>query len=343
MSPGRSPVIHYLLRAAILASFSFLIARFVRADKLYYYIAPRMETIVKLAALGLFAVAVFQAYLALQAYFDRKERAALPSCECGHHPPASKRKNAVLYGLFALPLALGFLTPDTLLGSGLTAIKGVNLSSSASVRPAEANDSGLAAQPQAAEAAGGLKPPSGAAANAPSGDVSSGNGAAPNGAGETDDLDALFPYDSYTELHARLAKRLYKQDVIDIPEIGFMEALTTLDLYKNAFVGKEVAISGYVYREEGMKPDQFVVSRLAMQCCSADTEPYGILASSEKASALDDDTWVRVKGEIALTKYMGMEIMDLRIGELTVIDPPDSPYVYPNDDYFELLLNELPE
>jgi Predicted membrane protein len=114
---------HNWIRAGFLAAFAFLILYLDRLGQLPLYIAPRMELYVKLSAIVLNAAAVHQVFLAL----GRKPHSA--DCEdCGHdhshhnhdhhdhhdhdHDHSmSLLKSIVVYGLFLLPLLLGFLLP----------------------------------------------------------------------------------------------------------------------------------------------------------------------------------------------------------------------------------------
>lgn len=289
---------HYLFRSVLLASFSFLIVRLVQVGSLHYYIAPRTELYVKLAALVLFLLAVCLAYISLRGLNTHT------NCGCNHKPSPSISKSILMYSLFVLPLGLGFFTPDTLLASNITSMKGINLSTNNYMKT-----------------------------NMPAEEIIDEHAPA-----EPSSLHSLFPYDEYTELHAKLGMKLYTQDVISIQDIGFMEVLTTLDIYRENFIGKTVEISGFVYREDDMEPHQFVVSRLAMQCCSADTEPYGILATYSNGKELAKDSWIRATGVLGLTSYNDIEIMELTINRIETITQPETPYVYPDDDYFEQLL-----
>jgi uncharacterized membrane protein YcgQ (UPF0703/DUF1980 family) len=44
------------------------------------------------------------------------------------------------------------------------------------------------------------------------------------------------------------------------PEI-YLEVLSSIDLFKEPFIGKKIEISGFVYRENDLKENQFVVGR----------------------------------------------------------------------------------
>lgn len=291
-------MIHHLIRAAILTGFAMYIVYVDQTGEMPLYIAPRMELYVKLSALGLYAAAIYQIYAALQKRLGNRE----PACDCGHEPSPSVFKNTLLYGLFLFPLLLGFLVPTGTLGSELAAKKGVSLS-------------GIEALERLTPDSVNSRP----------------DGGTDNGEGKS--ADSLFPYDEYTEAHAAYGKRLYKQSSITVPEKQYIETLTTLDLYREAFAGKEVEISGFVYREEKMGDNRFAVSRFAMNCCSADALPYGLMIEWPKAMNYAQDEWVSVKGKLTTAAYMDNEVIVLKAEKLERIEAPASPYVYPDLDF----------
>ncbi|WP_059051528.1 TIGR03943 family putative permease subunit [Paenibacillus senegalimassiliensis] len=113
---------HYLIRAFILLGFALFIAYLTRSGALYFYIAPRMEPLIRYVPIPLVVMAVCLAY---QALFQRS--AAL--CDCERPLSVSGWKNTAVYGLFLLPLLLGSLLPNQELGSFAAAKKGMSLSS----------------------------------------------------------------------------------------------------------------------------------------------------------------------------------------------------------------------
>ena len=306
----RKLALHACIRAAITLGFAVYIAYLVKNGSMNLYIAPRMELIVKLSSIALYAIGMYQLYAAYKHTFSRQ-----PACDCNHTPSGSSFKYVLIYGLMAFPLLLGALLPDATMGSALAAKKGMNLSASSSARV-------------------------GAPAQLP-GDAPDGQQAAPASAttpAETQDvsdaqLDAMFQADAYTESFAELAKTLYRQDTIVVTEELFMEILTAIDLYLDQFIGKKIELSGFVYREPDMTGNQLVVARFAMDCCSADALPYGVLVEYARAASYEDDTWLRVHGVIDKTMYNDNEIMVFKPRQLEVIPEPSSPYVYPNYEF----------
>lgn len=300
-------MIHHLIRAAILTGFAMFIVYLDRTGEMMLYVAPRMELYVKLSALGLYAAAIYQVYAALQKRMGKQT----PSCDCEHEPSPSIFKNMIIYGLFIFPLLLGFLVPTGTLGSALASKKGVSLSGSAAIERVVSQTTPTPAV--------------------------NGNSAPPASEQEKQPLsssvDQLFPSDEYTESHAAYGKKLYTQPLISVPEKQFIETLTTLDLFREAFIGKEIEITGFVYREEDMGKDRFAVSRFAMNCCSADALPYGLMIIWPKAMDYVEDEWVSVKGTFTTSSYMDNEIITLEAVKLERIKAPESPYVYPDLDF----------
>lgn len=309
-------VVHHVLRSAILCGFAVYIAQLAGSGKLTLYIAPRMSDYVKWSAIALYAVAAYQAYLALAVLWGKRH-----ACECEHPPSASLWKNIIAYGLFVLPLALGFLSPDAALGSSLAEKKGMNLSSSSSLKgtaDTQKNASDPAPpSPDPDPSAPGDTPPSGITSNQP----------------VPDELDRLFPADEFTETYANYGKKIYKEPLIHVEEQSFIETLTTLDLFRKAFIGKEVEISGFVYRTEDMNKQQFVIGRFIMNCCSADASPYGMLVHFDHANRYPNDTWIKIRGTLDQTVFNENEILVIQAQKIQKITPPESPYVYPNFDF----------
>ncbi|WP_152393371.1 TIGR03943 family putative permease subunit [Paenibacillus guangzhouensis] len=297
-------MLHFLCRGLLLAGFSFFIVYLVKTDSLQYFIAPRISLYVKCSAIGLMVLAIYQMFMVFQTATGERE-----SCSCEHVPARSWMKNTFIYCLFLLPLALGFLVSNSVMASEMAAVKGMNLSPTNSMNTKISTSKDEKVKRNASQY-----------------DVEQGNHASNY---PDDELKKRFPADAFTEDFADLGIRLYDKSLIRIKEEGFMERLTTIDLYLDQFVEHRMEISGFVYREEEMDGDIFVISRMAMQCCSADAAPYGILVRAEKGRNYAEDAWISVTGTIHKTLYGGNEVMVLDAEEIEKIAVPKDPYVYP--------------
>lgn len=299
---------HHAMKAAIVLGFAMLIVYLVKTDNLVLYIAPRMSAYVKWSAVGLYAVGIYELWLTMSTLWGRTS-----SCDCDHPPSRSVLKNTVVYGLFVVPLLFGFLLPNTTLGTAMAAKKGMNLNSSATIRKDPQS------QPADQTAA---KPPASGSAVANGADVSDAK------------LNEMFKADKFTEAYSDFGKKLYRQPVLDVQDAWYIETLNTIDLYLDNFVGKRMELSGFVYRQDGMKDNQFVVGRFAISCCSADASPFGVLVEYDRAKSWANDTWVKASGTLQKTTYEGQEIMVLKVDSVTKLETPkDKQYVYPNPDF----------
>ena len=292
MEQERNLTGHYVLRAGILSGFAMYILYLVRSDNILFYIAPRMIIYVKFSCIVFYAIAIYQIFLAINSYFGKKI-----NCDCDHPPSRSWVRNSAAYSLFILPLLLGFLLPDSAMGSALAAKRGVNLSSS--------QTSTLNATIKSDANKDEVDPK----------------------------LQALFKADKYDEGFAQLGMKLYKKDLIEVKEEGFIEILSSLDLFMNNFIGKKIEISGFVYREDDMKENQFVVARFSISCCTADGSPFGMMVQSNQAQSFAKDTWVKITGTINKTTYNGNEILTLIADKIEKTKASHTEYVYPNYDY----------
>ncbi|NBD26236.1 DUF1980 domain-containing protein [Paenibacillus glycinis] len=100
----RRAIVHHLIRCCILGAFGFYIVFLVRTGSLAGYVEPNLAAAVKLSAIGLFATAIYQLHAALSEWQGYSPEA----CDCNHEPSPSFAANLIIYGLFALPIVLGF-------------------------------------------------------------------------------------------------------------------------------------------------------------------------------------------------------------------------------------------
>jgi len=296
-----------------------------------------MENYVRYASITLFILASHQVYLALGVILKTTKSSC--GCEHDHAPTRSLLSNCAIYSLFIFPLLLGFLLPDTIMASKLATTKGMNLSTISDNQARQSNIH-FEESPTANKEASSIDvitTEKEHMTDTTITGVKDDTSESTNSKNETVLQDQLFVTDEYNEEFAKLGKMLYKQNLIEIVDHGFMEVLTTVYIFKNNFLKKELTISGFVYRNDDMKPNQFVVSRLAMSCCAADAEPYGFMVEFDNASAYATDSWVHIRAHIGKTIYNDYEIVNLEAIEITSVKAPATPYVYPDYEYLDEL------
>ncbi len=272
---------HYYIRSFILLGFSFLLAKLLLSGDINYYIAPRFQglTYVTLAITVILSVSSLRQALA---------GSADHVCECGgtHTLSSSVWKSVVIYGLFLLPLALGFFLPDKFLGSALAEKKGVNLltGDAKALMSTKPDKKEPVEQPKTDQTnpAPSTKQPK-----------------------QLSDQDIRKMFAGFGDFYTDTAVSMYKQPVIKLDDSLFLDGTTILDLFQKEFAGHKLETMGFVYRQPGFQSNEFVVARFMVSCCTADATVAGLMVRSPQAKTYANDSWVRVKGTLRLSSYNG--------------------------------------
>lgn len=115
---------------------------------------------------------------------------------------------------------------------------------------------------------------------------------------------------------------------VTITTENYMEVMELIYLYPDAFTGKQITYTGFVYNEPGHEGYQFLF-RFGIIHCIADSGVYGLLTTGTEQS-FEDNTWLTVTGHIELQYDQNLEqtLPTLHITDTTETKQPDNPYVY---------------
>ncbi|WP_202711022.1 TIGR03943 family putative permease subunit [Sporosalibacterium faouarense] len=115
----------------------------------------------------------------------------------------------------------------------------------------------------------------------------------------------------------------------------FLDTINNVSNNTEEFLNQEVSVIGFIYRQEDFKENQFVIARMLLSCCVADTQVIGLLCESEEANNFNDSEWVRITGTVNTTVYLDPKFNQeislplLKISSIERVSEPESPYVYP--------------
>lgn len=97
-------------------------------------------------------------------------------------------------------------------------------------------------------------------------------------------------------------------------------------------IGKDIIISGFVTKDGKLNKDEFIITRLLVNCCAADSQVIGILCKTDGNKVLNNDTWVRVEGVVSFKENENSRVngkLPLIIAKkVTNINKPAAPYIY---------------
>jgi putative membrane protein len=136
-------------------------------------------------------------------------------------------------------------------------------------------------------------------------------------------------HDTPTGYYENLKNELIQSNKLVFTDGNYTSIMYVIDKYHESFLGKQVELIGFIYREPEFSENQFVIGRRGNPCCVEDAEAlYGLLSTTPKANELANDQWVKVIGRLSKTKYLINEVPYLIVEEVIEIEPPKDPYVY---------------
>lgn len=111
-------------------------------------------------------------------------------------------------------------------------------------------------------------------------------------------------------------------EVAEIKPENYTNILKSVHEDLDTYIGQKISFSGYVYRLNGFKENQFVLAR-DMDIGNKQTLIVGFLCSYDKAIEFDTYAWVTVTGEITKGNYNG-EIPLLKIISIEKTNKPEN-------------------
>jgi uncharacterized repeat protein (TIGR03943 family) len=95
------------------------------------------------------------------------------------------------------------------------------------------------------------------------------------------------------------------------------------------FYGQKASVIGFVYFDEALHEKQFLVSRFVVSCCSADAYALGMAVNWDEAAALEQDSWVLVKGTVNSVTLDGVVVPLIEAESVQAVPAPEQPYLFP--------------
>ncbi|MBL8103571.1 MAG: TIGR03943 family protein [Anaerolineales bacterium] len=114
-----------------------------------------------------------------------------------------------------------------------------------------------------------------------------------------------------------------KRNILDWVKLFNLEENTS------QFVGQKASVIGFVYFDESLGENQFFVSRFVVSCCAADGFALAMPVDWQDAAALEQDSWVLVKGKIESIILNDRVVPKIIAEAVTAISVPDQPYLFP--------------
>lgn len=128
---------------------------------------------------------------------------------------------------------------------------------------------------------------------------------------------------------AEAANKVVEVKNIEVNNKNYIETLMNMSDTLDSFVGSEISIDGFIFRDKTMKSNEFVIGRLAITCCTADAQLIGYLCKYDgDCSTIIDHNWYNVKAKIETIVQDGVLLPYFNIEKIIEIDKPTDEYIY---------------
>lgn len=131
------------------------------------------------------------------------------------------------------------------------------------------------------------------------------------------------------EMSRPLADKLRGTSKIEVNDHDYAEIMNELQFFSQDYIGKQIQVTGFVFRGPADTGTQFSLVRYVVVCCTADALPYGILCETKDAAKYQNGTWLSIKGIVQTSKYEEQTVPSIKITSLQQVSEPKNPYVFP--------------
>ncbi|MFE4893500.1 TIGR03943 family putative permease subunit [Peribacillus butanolivorans] len=116
---------------------------------------------------------------------------------------------------------------------------------------------------------------------------------------------------------------------ISVTDDNYFEVLDDLLNNLDTIEGKEIELSGFIYREDSFKEKQMAIARLSMSCCVVDAKLYGYMVNGNVKNMKTND-WYTITGTLKKGSYKGEAVPVIDLKESKKIKAPEEAYLYEN-------------
>ncbi|WP_318615711.1 TIGR03943 family putative permease subunit [Sporosarcina sp. YIM B06819] len=301
---------HALFRGIILLGFFLLLFRLLVSGNITFYIAPKM------VPFSYFALVILLVLGLMQLWRSGSKNSEELYCNCGfsHSQTGSPLQTFIIYFIFILPVLTGLWFPETVLDSSIVAKRGIVYGSVLHSPPSFVNDDEKGTSFDLTDP---LVDTAEIEANISEEFIDN-----------TESDEDIYYEDDYSQDYLdELKDELLASKKIIVSEERYLDITNSIYAYLDSFIGKEIEIVGFVYKDPELEENQFVIARFGITCCVADASVYGILSTMDEMFEVEEDEWVRATGYLSKINLDDWDYPHLQITEIEKVEEPENPYI----------------
>lgn len=143
----------------------------------------------------------------------------------------------------------------------------------------------------------------------------------------------LFPY---FDDHDIKEKHDHETEIpsgnIKLKEETFYCYLEDIQKEIHKYEGRDIEVEGMVYKNKDIKSNQFIITRLVMNCCAADSQYIGVICDYN-GDSLKEGAWVRVIGKMTHSNISDIRgnnkiVPLITVNKIEAIKEPKEAFIY---------------
>ncbi|SHK48920.1 putative membrane protein [Clostridium cavendishii DSM 21758] len=145
----------------------------------------------------------------------------------------------------------------------------------------------------------------------------------------------LFPYyDDHEVKEKHNHETSIPSGIIELKDENFYCYLEDIQKNIDDYIGREVQVEGMVYAKKNMNNNSFIVTRLVMNCCAADSQYIGVTCTYYGGN-VKTNTWVNIKGTVTKntikdSKGRDRVVPEVKVNSIEKIKEPNNLFIYQN-------------
>ena len=130
-------------------------------------------------------------------------------------------------------------------------------------------------------------------------------------------------------------KDILKADTFILTDENYFSLYNAISGSLDMVVGKNIEVSGYIFREKHYNKNEIVIARDLMWCCAADIAVIGFYCVIDDFDKFKVNSWIKVKGSLDRFLYHNIDsgrdyyIPSINIKSIEATIPPENSYIYP--------------
>lgn len=121
----------------------------------------------------------------------------------------------------------------------------------------------------------------------------------------------------------------FNPDLIELNTDNYTNVLKEIHMYTDRYKNHPIKGNGFIYSDNTLGKNQFVLARNMIVCCENDPVVVGILCEYSGIDKFEIGSWIEIEGTIDIIEKNGFNIPIIKVVSINNCKIPNTPTVNP--------------